>query len=346
MKRTSSPLSYSAAPDKDLQAAKAEWSQRLLMAPLQRTEAFRARAVTSVPTPEQNVVGVGIGEKLVGGRPVGVQALKFLVRVKYPNSQMLNKQVLPKQVDGLPVDVEEVGLLRALAGPAAAGAMPNPRIRCRPAQPGCSIGFQDPNNQFLMAGTFGAVVKKGGSLYILSNNHVLADENHLPLNAPIFQQGLLDGGSVTNGQIAVLTEVVPLRPGTMNQVDAALAKPLQNGLISRDVLFIGAPKGKTRAKFDMIVHKFGRTTGYTVGRITSLATDVTIQYESGNFAFQNQIIIVGLDNKPFSDQGDSGSLILERATQKAVGLLFAGSPTHTIANHITKVGSALGITLA
>ena len=156
-----------------------------------------------------------------------------------------------------------------------------------------------------MAGTFGAVVKKGSDTYVLSNNHVLADENQLPVGALIFQQGLLDGGHAPNDQIAKLTSAVQLKPGVMNKLDCAIAKALQPSLLNKDILFIGAPKGKTRAQIDMTVHKFGRTTGYSVGRVTSVATDIVVQYETGNFKFQNQIIIVGLNNKPFSDAGDS-----------------------------------------
>ncbi len=331
----------------DLYAAKQEWSQRLLLPPARaRATAFAVRGITTVPTPQQNVVGVGIGEKLVDGKPVGVQVLKFLVRVKYPAAEISAKDMLPKSVNGLPTDVEEVGLLRALPAAVGPSAMPNPRARFRPASPGCSVGFQDPANQFVMAGTFGAVVKKDGALFILSNNHVLADENQLPIGAPIFQPGLLDGGKPASDQIATLAQFVQLRPGVMNKVDAAIAKALHTSLITKEILCIGAPQGKVRARIDMIVHKFGRTTGYTVGRITSTATDVTVQYETGNFTFQNQIIIVGLDNKPFSAAGDSGSAILERASQKAIGLLFAGSPTHTIANHIGDVVRAFHVTLA
>ena len=96
----------------------------------------------------------------------------------------------------------------------------------------------------------------------------------------------------------------------------------------------------------MQVHKFGRTTSYTVGRVTSIDTDVTVGYETGNFTFQEQIIIVGRNRHPFSAAGDSGSLILERGTNKAVALLFAGSSSHTIANHIDDVLTALNVTLA
>ena len=72
---------------------------------------------------------------------------------------------------------------------------------------------------------------------------------------------------------------------------------------------------------------------------------MTVGYETGNFTFEDQIIIVG-DGGSFSDAGDSGSLILERQTNRAVSLLFGGSRTHTIANHLADVLSALKVTLA
>jgi hypothetical protein len=96
----------------------------------------------------------------------------------------------------------------------------------------------------------------------------------------------------------------------------------------------------------MTVQKFGRTAGYTAGQITSIDTDVTVQYETGNFTFGGQIVVVGLDGQAFSGAGDSGSLIVERNTNLAVGLLFAGSSSHTLANHITGVLAALNVTLA
>ncbi len=336
----------SSARERDLYAAKEEWSRRLLLGPARARAGALVRGTIPIPAPQQNVVGVGIGEKLVDGKLVGIQTLKFLVRVKYPAAEIPAKDRLPRSVDGLPVDVEEVGLLRALPAASEPGPLPNPRARFRPAPPGCSIGFQDPDRRSVMAGTLGAVVKKEGELFILSNNHVLADESRLPVGAPIFQPGLLDGGKASSDQIATLAQFVPLRPEVMNKVDGAIAKALQPSLLTKEVLYIGALQGKVRAEIDMIVHKFGRTTGYTAGRVTSTATDVTVQYETGNFTFQNQVLIVSLSDKPFSDAGDSGSLILERSSQKAIGLLFAGSATHTIANHIAEVLRALRVTLA
>jgi hypothetical protein len=325
-----------------LRAAKQSAARQLLQ-PVQTTT-FSALAASTSPEPSTNLVGVGIGEQISGGKHTGVMAVKFLVRIKYPDNQIPDSDRLPREVNGHPVDVEQVGTFRRFMPPAA---MPNPRAKIRPAQPGCSVGYRDPNNQIIMAGTFGALVSKGTKRFILSNNHVLADENNLPLGSSIFQPGFLDAGNPpNNGPIAKLTKFVPLVTGNvMNKVDCAIAQLNQTNLATNSVLFIGKPKGKTAGQIDMIVHKFGRTTGFTVGRITSLETDVSVQYEAGVVSFENQIIIVGLAAQPFSAAGDSGSLILQRSTNKAVGLLFAGSSTHTIANHIQDVLSALGVTL-
>jgi hypothetical protein len=334
----------------DFRAAKREWSDRLLRPSTAR--AVRALSTVVSPQPDRNVLGVGIGEKIVDSKPTGVRAVKFLVRSKFPEEQLENKNRLPKSIDGLPVDVEQVGFLRRFAtrAPArprrpAAEAPPNPRVRIRPAQPGCSIGFRDPNNQFVMAGTFGALVRDDRARYILSNNHVLADEGQLAAGAAIFQPGLLDGGHPNADRIAELTRFVALQAGVFNKVDGAIARVLDDSQVSNEILGIGAPNGIAPAQIDMVVHKFGRTTSYRAGRITSIDTDVTVAYETGNFMYEGQIIIVGFGAQSFSDAGDSGSLILERSSQRAIGLLFAGSSTHTIANHIQDVLDALKVTL-
>jgi hypothetical protein len=327
----------------DFRAAKQEWSSRLL----KRRAMPMSRALTAAitPDPDWNLQGIGIGEKLVDGQHSGITAVKFLVRAKYHETHMSEKHLLPKAISGLPTDIEEVGLFRCFGAPPT----PNPRTRIRPAQPGCSVGFADPTGKFVMAGTFGALAKDSDGTYILSNNHVLADEGQLALGSPIFQPGLLDGGNSNIDQIAQLTKFVPLKPNVSNQVDCAIAAVLNPGNVSNAILQIGPPQGTADAQIDMTVQKFGRTTGYSAGQVTSTDTDVIVQYETGNFTFGGQIIVVGLGGRPFSAAGDSGSLIVERssnATNAAVGLLFAGSPTHTIANHIRDVLQALNVTLA
>ena len=132
-----------------------------------------------------------------------------------------------------------------------------------------------------------------------------------------------------------------------NRVDAAIARLDAANLVSPLILPNVGALGSTSpvpASVGMRVHKHGRTTGYTRGRVIDVAADVNITYDFGVARFVDQIIIVG-DSGSFSDSGDSGSLIVRRAGNRATGLLFAGSATHTIANHIGEVLTALGVTL-
>src|SRR2546426_10174794 len=105
-----SPVFTSSLSLGDLQTAKREWSQRLLQAP--RASGLRAMSAVPSSAPNQNVVGVGIGEKLVDNKPDGIMAVKFLVQVKYPESQMGSEEQLAKTINGLAVDGEQGGLVR------------------------------------------------------------------------------------------------------------------------------------------------------------------------------------------------------------------------------------------
>jgi len=321
-----------------LMKVKESWSSQLLRP---RTgEAFRSMSAATSPSPENNVVGVGIGERIDGGRHTGVMALKFLVRVKYSDDQLNPNDRLPESADGLPTDVEEVGTFRRFQ-------IPDPRTMIRPGPPGCSVGFEDPNGQVAMAGTFGALVKRGAKRFVLSNNHVLAAENGLPIGTPTFQPGFLDAGvPASTAPIGKLSAFVELRTSLPNLVDCAISEIGDPALVTNSIIKIGVPKGATPAQSNMIVHKFGRTTGYSVGFVETTLMDVLVDYEIGTLTFQDQIIIKGLNGLAFSTAGDSGALIVERNTSRAIGLLFAGSATHTIANHIGDVFKALNVSLS
>jgi hypothetical protein len=327
----------------DIRQVKRQFSSRYLM----RREIAASRALLSAITadPSLNVMGVGIGEKISGQRHTGLPAVKIYVRSKLPAGQINQAHMLPKEADGIPTDVEETGILHRFAAAAAPPTSINPRTKMRPAQPGCSVGFNYPHGDIVMAGTFGAVVRDAAGVYILSNNHVLADEGQLAAGAPIYQPGLMDDGHTHTDRIASLTRFVPLQTSTPNAVDAAIAELKKPAEVSNSILFIGPPSAPADAQIDMPVHKFGRTTGYTVGQVSSVDTDVTVQYETGNYTFHSQIIVLGLNGTAFSGSGDSGSLVVSRANNAAVGLLFAGGPQHTVVNHIAPVLSALNVTL-
>ena len=304
-------------------------------------------ALAASTRPEHNVVGVGIGPKITRGKTTGTAAIRFYVEKKVSERAMRSEYVIPKTIGGITTDVIETGRFYALKG-----TKPIAQTRVRPARPGCSVGFRFTGSKagFVMAGTFGALVAdKAGNHHVLSNNHVLANENALPLGSPIFQPGLLDGGDPKKDRIARLTRFIRIRPTpTANKVDTAIAALLAPNLAVRTVLpKIGnlASSSPVPAAVNMRVHKHGRTTGYTTGHVVDIAADVNVGYDFGTARFVDQMIIVGNAGASFSNAGDSGSLIVDRGTSRATGLLFAGSASHTIANHIQDVLAALKVTL-
>jgi len=295
-------------------------------------------ALTASTSRRENIVGVGIGPKVTDGRLTKRLSIRFYVERKVAKGAVPKKDMLPAKIDGVPTDVIETGRFYAFATPIA-------QQRRRPTKGGCSCGFQA--SGFVMAGTLGCLVTDGGGRFILSNNHVLADENALPLGSPIFQPGLLDNGNASTDKVARLSKFVTIKKlPAKNEVDCAIAGVLTQNLCSPKFL----PKvslGSTTpiaAAVGMKVHKHGRTTGYTRGQVVDIAADVNVGYDFGTARFIDQIIVIG-DSGSFSDSGDSGSLIVDRKTKKATGLLFAGSSSHTIANHIENVLSQLGVTL-
>lgn len=295
-------------------------------------------ALTASTSRRENIVGVGIGPKVTDGRLTKRLSIRFYVERKVAKGAVPKKDMLPAKIDGVPTDVIESGRFYAFAPPIA-------QKRLRPTRGGCSCGFQA--SGFVMAGTLGCLVTDGGGRFILSNNHVLADENALPLGSPIFQPGLLDNGNASTDKVARLSKFVTIKKlPAKNEVDCAIAGVLTQNLCSPKFL----PKvslGSTTpiaAAVGMKVHKHGRTTGYTRGQVVDIAADVNVGYDFGTARFIDQIIVIG-DSGSFSDSGDSGSLIVDRKTKKATGLLFAGSSSHTIANHIENVLSQLGVTL-
>jgi hypothetical protein len=63
-----------------------------------------------------NVVGVGIGLRQREGEPTRELAIIVSVTHKVPFSRLSPGDVIPRELEGVPVDVQAVGELRALQG--------------------------------------------------------------------------------------------------------------------------------------------------------------------------------------------------------------------------------------
>lgn len=315
---------------------------------------------------------VGVGAQPVDAVPdvhrllaLGVaphqRGYRLAIRLQRPalrNSQVVEH--LTRRAKG-EVDIRMVGRIdkRTPSAPTTSRAKRAPaglwyRGNCRPLVIGSSIAHVD-----VTAGTLGAFVERGGATCILSNNHVLANEDRGARGDAILQRATLDGGRKVDDTVASLAHSVRLKRRAANVCDAALARvgdhPCDLGRLrqivdGRD----GRLAGLAAASVDPgeAVRKIGRTTGSTRGRITAFELDnVVVSYDIGNLRFDGLIEIQSETQWPFSDGGDSGSLIVNDRLE-AVALLFAGSDSGgrhdsglTYANPIRTVLSALKATL-
>jgi hypothetical protein len=237
-------------------------------------------------------------------------------------------------------------------GRIAKHALPWYRKRQRPLLCGSSVGHFN-----ITAGTIGAIAtdRKTGRDVILSNNHVLANENDAKAGDAILQPGAFDKGKNPKDLVAKLTRWIDLKPNGANLLDAAMAM-LAKGIDSDPLTYKGIGKlagvRTDPLALGMAVSKLGRTTGVTHGRISALELDkVVIQYDLGMLSFDNQVEIESTGTSSFSAGGDSGSLILDEE-MRGCALLFAGSETGgpngrglTYANPIAIVLKRLAIDL-
>lgn len=306
---------------------------------------------------KKNVVLVYSGKKVVGGVETGRDSIRVGVIQKVPVAQLAKEDIVPKSVEGIETDVFETEEITALSI--------DRKARIRPAPGGVSIGHPK-----VTAGTLGMIVKKGGIRYILSNNHVLANCNEADKGDQSWQPGAADGGD-PDDTIGHLADFVPIRfagdsncpiatgiiwglnlfaklfkkqtriphaiAEPLNKVDCAISRPLIEGDISQEILEIGKVAGYAEAKIGEKVKKSGRTTALTYADVIATDGIANISYGVRSAVFGDQIV-----TPVMCQGGDSGSAVLNDRNE-AVGLLFAGSSSLTIANKISNVIEALGL---
>jgi hypothetical protein len=217
------------------------------------------------------------------------------------------------------------------------------------------------------SGTLGALVQRGGTFFVLSNNHVLAKSDQGKPGDQISQPGLVDNNCNAGTPVATLTQAAALKPasGTSgpapSNVDAAIAQIISAATVdtSGTILDLGAqssssiaaaPPSSTLAVPATVlstnerVAKSGRSSGLTCSTLQSVNTTVSVDYDVAcggakafTSTFSNQVIVNGGN---FSASGDSGSLIVTADTARPVALLYGGNSNSTTGNPISDVLAA------
>ena len=222
-------------------------------------------------------------------------------------------------------------------------------------------------------GTLGSLVTRGGTQYVLSNNHVLAKSDTAAIGDPVVQPGLIDAGLTPNTKcdktqattVANLSQFVNLEAensASSGNIDAAIAQvvtgevdPLGNILFlgsladSNGVPLPGAPNAGSGvpATLNMMVAKSGRSTGLTCSTVLSVNVNTSVEYNKScdgtgakfTVDYNNQVDVAG---GQFGAEGDSGSLIVTQDTTDPVALLYGGSDTDTVGNPVSAVLSFFG----
>lgn len=294
---------------------------------------------TISPHPVHNVVGVSVGRKRVGKETTSTPCIRIYVRHKFllPRG---SKFALKKKFGGFPTDIIAVGTPRRMANDGTLDLK-----RARPAYPGCWVTAEPPTEiSFPMPGTFGAVLEdENGVLYILSNNHVLANEGQNSKGDLVYQPI-----NESPNKIAKLAAVIPLNRSGANKVDCALAKVIQ----TKDVTgVLPDPIGQLTStspldpQVGMKVEKFGATTGHTIGTVIGTNATFKVDYTTApGLLLVDQIQIENGDGD-FCGHGDSGSLVVDVETKQAVGLLTVNMDGFALANRLSNVIAVLSTKL-
>jgi hypothetical protein len=218
-------------------------------------------------------------------------------------------------------------------------------------------------------GTLGALVQdRNNNLYILSNNHVLAESDQARPGDTVVQPALIDSNcNPQAGQtVGALRYAVPLQSSQTN-ADAALAAAtpavdpsgaiLQLGSAVHGALSPAAPatgmgEALTAGTLNQLrVVKSGRTTGLTCSTVNTVNLSVQVDYyydcaETQPLYTKTYTNQIGIPGAGFADSGDSGALVMDASNAEAIGLLFASGAGEndtgfSVANPIQDVLSEL-----
>lgn len=301
------------------------------------------------------VTGVDVGFKITGEEMTDQLAVRVHVERKVPPDALAAHEVFsesgkPTKLGTFPIDVIE-----ATYGPSQGPAVADleemigiERLTAfDPLVGGISVG-----NPRVTAGTLGAIVwdRMDCSVSILSNWHILAGADAAVAGEGIIQPGRADGGTAPADTVATLT-----RFRLDADMDAAIARLNGARGSSRDIIGLNPISGVEAPAIGMQVTKSGRTTGVTEAVIDGLSWSGTINYSGhGPNTFNNQIHIVPRPPWPAVDYevsqgGDSGSVWINEATGRAVGLHFGGeintapASEMALANPMTTVAAATGL---
>jgi hypothetical protein len=284
------------------------------------------------------VWGVGIGQTSSGN-------LGIVILVDKEE----RKANLPTAVEDLESDIRVVG-----------------DIKLHTINLGVSGGNNIVSGGICVGGTIGFKVCDNTNVSVgglITNNHVAAAgipyfcPNTAPLGTYFFSPGIEDNYCSTSGltNVGTLDRFVPvvLDDSTANYVDAAFVQS-SDAKLSNYINLIGYQNNTVAtAQLYEYVCKSGRTSHLTCGQVTAVNLTMNLNYselgpcgQTGYARLVQQIMYSPISPyTTMSQQGDSGSPVVDINTHAAVALNFAGDGVNGYGNLIGNVLSDLNVSL-
>lgn len=250
---------------------------------------------------------------------------------------------IPEEIGGVPVETIVTGRITALQMREPAEVISRTG-RLRPYYGGVSVGHKS-----VSAGTLGVKCYDASTRLplMLTNNHIASNETSIQVKTASIGDALLqpapfDGGKYPDDQIGELVGFIDFDTTGNNEVDAAVVSPLNPDDLEDTILEIGKVTKIGEPAIGDTVLKSGRSSGLNSSRVVDVNATIKVDFSRyNNVVFRNQVVIT----PSMALGGDSGSIVVRESDNKAVGLLFAGSETITLANRMTLVAQALAIDL-
>ena len=291
---------------------------------------------------KENVLGYSgtVKKKISQGIITEDPCIRIYVEKKVDISKLASKDVIPKTIGDLKIDVVEHGIMRGpRTAPSFSAAPQQGKHRPTPA----GVSAMAAGGTACTLGFFG-IDRTDGKLVIVANNHCLANENKLSPGHEILQPSPMDGGVLLRDTIGTLKRYVPLKyeeyacpyrnallkvrkalrifAVETNRTDGAVADCNEADIL-KELFQIGPTTGKRRGTLGEKMHKMGRTTGYTKdGELFDNDWYGQIQYQRGQLQFGPCGLVKG---KNWIAGGDSSSAAVFQSDNKLAGINFAGS---------------------
>jgi hypothetical protein len=297
-----------------------------------------------------DIVGVGIGQKIVAGVPTDELCIKYLVRNKVPEEYLLPSEVIPKFQRVGPssflTDVDEgLNPKAPLTDPYPLSALLS---RQEPTPPKVLSGGLSAAHFRARYGTLGCCYRSAESHRInlfVSCNHVLAAYNSAHIGDAVISPALAQVGASPQVHVGGVSNYIKLKFGGVNRFDVAVARATDSFDCSEEIIgfaFVKNPVACSEILPGDTVFKSGSASGRTAGRVVAICAAVKVDYWPLGVIGKNTIFLDQIVTSSMGMLGDSGAVLVNDNNEK-VGLLFAGTAAHTYFNDLQLALRALNM---